>query len=139
MVTKVCNSCGVNKELSQFHKNKSCTYGVVGTCISCTKSRINKWYSDNRSRRQQAANTRNRDRKREWVEIFGDKCFDCGKTFPHCVYDFHHLSGKDVNPSKALSWSPVRAMEELSKCILLCSNCHRIRHFGGGDFNEATH
>lgn len=72
------------------------------------------------------------------VEHFGDKCYDCDTTFPQCVYEFHHLdpNEKDVNPSKALTWSEDRMWKELNKCIMLCSNCHKIRHFGLGESED---
>jgi len=62
--------------------------------------------------------------------MFRGSCHDCGNTFPLCVYDFHHLdpSKKDVNPSKAIGHSNARMLEELKHCIMLCANCHRIRH-----------
>ena len=54
------------------------------------------------------------------VDHFGDRCHDCGNTYPQCVYEFHHLdpNEKDVNPSKALSWSEDRMWKELNKCIM---------------------
>ena len=72
-----------------------------------------------------------REHKRKAVEYKGDKCFDCSKSFPDCVYDFHHLdpAEKDTNPSTLLRNGFDNAKVELNKCILLCSNCHRIRHF----------
>ena len=137
--SKVCRLCKTLKHTTEFHINKTCKLGVIGTCKLCYKLRIDKWYQDNRERRQDYSNTKNRTRKREWVSRLGDQCLDCGKSFPDYVYDFHHTGGKDVNPSKALTWSPTRAEAEITKCVLLCSNCHRIRHFGGGTFNDTTH
>lgn len=127
---KTCKVCGETLPLSTFHPNKSCDGGVVGTCRSCTRLRIDKWYADNREKRQLAANSSNQKRKALWIEKKGGKCFDCGGVFHQCVYDFHHIDGtKEANPSKALSWKPERAEKELAKCVLLCSNCHRLRHF----------
>ncbi len=133
MQSKVCRICKVEKEVKEFHPNKNCTLGVVGTCKTCYKGRISQWYSDNRQSRQDAANKRNRERKALMVEHFGSKCHDCSGEFHQCVYEFHHLdpTQKDVNPSKALTWSMERMWKELAKCIMLCSNCHKIRHFGG--------
>jgi hypothetical protein len=65
------------------------------------------------------------------IESLGGKCLDCQGTFHYSVYDFHHLD----ETTKEFDWSKVRLLSadrrqaELSKCILLCSNCHRIRHY----------
>lgn len=138
---KVCRECKVEKELSQFHPNKQCAKGVVGTCRSCTRERISTWYSNNRARRQEVVNETNRKRKRKIVDHFGDKCLDCNQTFPQYVYQFHHLdpTEKDVNPSYAMTQRPSKMWEELNKCVMLCANCHLIRHHGKEAINATTH
>lgn len=133
LIEKVCRVCGVSKELSLFHKNKTCKDGHVGTCRDCTNKRVRGWLEDTRQVRRDLINTRNRERKALAVERFGGVCHDCGGTFPQCVYEFHHLdpSKKDWNPSQSLTHSVERMWKELDKCIMLCSNCHKIRHWGG--------
>jgi hypothetical protein len=128
---KLCNKCDTWKVLSDYHNNKACSGGVTGTCRDCEWVRRKQWYADNRTRRQQLANERNQSRKQELVNRFGNKCFDCNSGFPICVYDFHHLdpSGKDMNPSAAMTLSEQKREKELAKCVMLCANCHRIRHF----------
>ena len=135
MDSKICKVCKIEKPVTDFSPNKQCTLGVVGTCRVCCNARVSGWYSKNRKRRQDAANKRNRDRKALMVEHFGGRCNDCHGVFHQCVYEFHHLDpeGKDVNPSKALTWSEERMWVELEKCTMLCSNCHKIRHFGGAE------
>lgn len=137
---KVCRKCGEEKPLNAFYPNKSCSLGVTGTCRICSKERLTKWYDETRGTRNENATKRNQDRKRMAVDRFGDKCHDCGNTYPQCVYQFHHLDGddKDVNPSKAFS-SITRMWSELSKCVMLCANCHMIRHYGKEAVNETTH
>ena len=65
------------------------------------------------------------------VEEFGDKCDDCGGTFPVCCYDFPHTdpSNKkfEIAPRMNAAWETV--LTEAKKCVMLCSNCHRIRHY----------
>ena len=62
--------------------------------------------------------------------MFGGKCQDCSGVFPQYVYDFHHVNNdKDFSPSYALTMKWDKAEQELKKCVLLCANCHRIRHF----------
>lgn len=130
LIDKACRKCGETKPLSSFHPNKSCKDGVVGTCRDCTRVRVLDWIDRDRVSYREKINKRNRDRKRQIVEHFGDVCHDCVKTYPQYVYEFHHLdpSGKDVNPSRALTWSEDRMWKELEKCIMLCANCHKIRH-----------
>lgn len=72
---------------------------------------------------------RNQQNKINAIEYMGGKCFDCGGVFPPAVYDFHHLdmTTKEYNPSHVLR-SLEKGKAELNKCVLLCSNCHRIRH-----------
>ena len=65
-------------------------------------------------------------------------CHDCGGTFPEVCMDFHHEDEeskdrllKQKNGSMIVrmqTWGINRIDEELSKCVVLCSNCHRIRH-----------
>ncbi len=141
--TKSCRICKEIKTLDNFHPNKTCSLGVVGTCKICSKIRIRGWYSDNRSRRQEYANIRNKKRKKEIVEHFGGKCLDCKQSFPQYVYQFHHLdpTQKDVNPSYAMNSTPSEMWKELDKCVMLCANCHIIRHrtVGKEGVNETTY
>jgi hypothetical protein len=67
------------------------------------------------------------------VKYLGGKCIDCGlETDFMSVYDFHHRDAgikKDTLArliSEGGTWK--RIQPELDKCILLCANCHRIRH-----------
>ena len=55
---------------------------------------------------------------------------DCGEKFPSVAMDFHHLDENKKDPGFAnlKTWSMKRINEELDKCIVLCANCHRIRH-----------
>lgn len=92
------------------------------------------WYhrqtpEDKQERHKKRAQTR-RDQKSRAVEVMGNKCHDCGGTFPECCYDFHHLDITKDNdvPSNVLQCSWKRVEEMLKECVMLCSNCHRIRH-----------
>lgn len=65
------------------------------------------------------------------IELHGNKCADCQQSFIRDVYDFHHLdpSKKEAAISVLLGKASFQTVkEETAKCILLCSNCHRIRH-----------
>ncbi|MDP2692775.1 MAG: HNH endonuclease [bacterium] len=69
--------------------------------------------------------------KKKAVEYKGGKCQDCGilgTSINIAIFDFHHLVEKDFNLSMmaTIKWEVVKT--ELDKCIMLCSNCHRMRH-----------
>lgn len=132
MNDKICAKCGEAKDVSRFRPRSM-------VCRDCTRARererhAKKWASPEYRDRQKAKQAeRRKQRKLEAVSLFGDKCHDCEGTYHPSVYDFHHLdpSVKEKHPSVALSrldWK-----EELEKCVMLCANCHRIRHHGGED------
>ena len=59
-------------------------------------------------------------------------CMDCGVSYPHYVMDFDHktdkkfLIGRQVHSTTAVS----KILEEIAKCDIVCSNCHRERTHG---------
>lgn len=65
------------------------------------------------------------------IEYKGGKCFDCKNEYEQCCYDFHHINPleKDLNIAQMAGRTFDGIKNELDKCVLLCSNCHRIRHF----------
>lgn len=63
------------------------------------------------------------------IAAFGAKCAHCGGVFHRAVFDFHHHGDKHGSPSDMfLNRSLGVLAVELSKCILLCANCHRLEH-----------
>lgn len=70
-------------------------------------------------------------KKQKVVNLFGGCCSICGYNKCLDALEFHHLNKYDKKESPAyiiMRWSFERAKEELDKCILLCSNCHREIH-----------
>jgi hypothetical protein len=76
------------------------------------------------------------------IETAGGKCVKCGFQGCDSAFDFHHLNKNEKEIGIAqLLWEEVykggnvtdeetitKALEEVSKCILICSNCHRTIH-----------
>ena len=73
---------------------------------------------------------------KKWaVQIMGGKCKLCG--YSKCIeaLDFHHIDpsvkdGPNGNAAIRRGWSKKRIAAEISKCILVCTNCHREIHSG---------
>lgn len=68
---------------------------------------------------------------REFINTFKSKpCMDCGGSFPPHVMDFDHVRGEKVsNIGEMGNYSFDSIKEEISKCDLICANCHRIRTY----------
>ena len=67
------------------------------------------------------------------IKYKGSKCNDCPLTLENShpnVFEFHHLNPneKDIDWKhiKVKKWDTIKI--ELDKCVLLCANCHRLRH-----------
>ena len=65
-----------------------------------------------------------------FVNYKGGRCIRCGyRGYAH-AFDFHHIdpSTKEVGWGHMRNWEMNRIRDELSKCVLLCSRCHREVH-----------
>lgn len=89
------------------------------------------YYHRNRERLRGNSTKEHRIKKLKAIEYLGGKCKDCNGVFHQSVYDFHHLNPKEKDSILAhlfwKSWDKI--LIELNKCILLCANCHRLRHW----------
>lgn len=75
-----------------------------------------------------------------WVEYvikqlkqrYGISCNICGYNRNYAALDFHHVDSeeKEFNPAKLIysSYDLDQIFNELDKCQLICSNCHREIH-----------
>ena len=72
---------------------------------------------------------KNRKKLREYINYIKatTSCADCGKYYPPYVMDFDHLRDKKFNIGN-LDFTSLSVLEnEILKCEIVCSNCHRIR------------
>lgn len=79
-------------------------------------------------------------KKKYLVDLIGGECSNCGEKIL-CTLDFHHLdpTKKDRSINSMRDFRLDVMEREVSKCILLCSNCHREHHSTerGGDSNSS--
>ena len=93
-----------------------------------------RWYDKNKDRHYR--NTRIRSKRicaenalfiKELKE--STPCTDCGKSYAAYVMDFDHLSDKSGPVHRFLTYSRKRLLQEINKCEIVCSNCHRERTY----------
>ena len=112
-----CNTCKEIKPIESFY-GKNSEYEEHYWCKSCFNAYQYK---------------RIFERKQMFVRFLGDRCEHCGIKHNNkntVIFDFHHKtpSTKDADWTKMRKWSLERIRTEIIKCIVLCSNCHRLVH-----------
>ncbi|MFA6027586.1 MAG: hypothetical protein WC752_01535 [Patescibacteria group bacterium] len=90
-------------------------------------------YADRREYLIKAVDLRRKKLRSMAIRLKGEKCALCGYKKCEQALEFHHLhsSKKDFGISAkgyTRSWKKIK--EELDKCVMLCSNCHREVHSG---------
>jgi len=133
---KKCIKCQEDKELTEFNKNKLSKDQLTSWCKKCVKEKSNLHYKNNYNeiiKRSKIHNKNNTFKAQEIIDSFKEnkKCEKCGYNEYKCALDFHHIdsSKKNFNISTGGRKSLERLKNEIEKCILLCSNCHRTFHF----------
>jgi hypothetical protein len=91
-----------------------------------------KHYEANTEETKKRVSDKKKEERKKW-DIFKRtlKCAKCGFSHPAAL-DFHHIdpSEKEGIVSKFnKNGQYKKAMKEIEKCIVLCSNCHRIHHY----------
>lgn len=91
------------------------------------------YYEKNRQLVIISNNKRKRSVSQRWLAFKArQKCYHCGAKHP-AIIDFHHVirdkTKRSVNDLVNSKHNYRAAMEEIKKCIPLCSNCHRILHW----------
>ena len=91
------------------------------------------WHIKNKISRNQQIRERkisNKKWRMEYIQSLNPQCKIC-KESDIATLDFHHddESTKEYSISNMNSCSRKKVIQEISKCTILCSNCHRKLHF----------
>jgi len=136
---KKCLTCGKNKKSSEFYKTGKhlasyCKKCFNKRCYINQKKRTNlePKYRRNLTKNERDPRTTYRKNKLRALQILGNKCSVCDYSRCTSALEFHHEnpSEKEFNIAQLLGirMSFKKISTELSKCVLLCSNCHREIH-----------
>jgi hypothetical protein len=113
-----CSKCNEIKSLNDFYLRKT-KKGELTTTSWCKKCN-----SKNVVSIQQKS-------KSILVELKGGACQSCGFKEYEGALEFHHIdpSTKDDKLSKFIrSKISKDIIDEINKCVLVCSNCHKMIH-----------
>lgn len=124
---KTCTVCTTLKPLGKYYKQSKSHDGVQSRCKDCSKESQKKYRVSSRGRSRTG-------RRVMWNKIFKEKggrfCMRCGITHLAPIFDLHHRNPeeKEFSVGRGVkNWEAVK--KEITKCDLLCANCHRIIHW----------
>jgi hypothetical protein len=123
-----CVVCKLLKSTREYHKSKR--DGWQRICKLCRKANDRKRYLTNPRKKELNAIWR-KERAELIASYKAEKgCKYCPENDPCCL-DFHHVDEKiDEISDISHRWSLEKLMTEISKCEVVCSNCHRKLHAG---------
>jgi len=128
--TRRCTKCEEEKPLEDFSFRSKKANRRHAWCKPCLYARQKAGYEAN-PQVQIDRIKRHRHRNRDWMhEVKDCPCMDCGVKYHPAVMEFDHRLGtkKLFNVSVGvLSRSRRVVLEEMSKCDIVCANCHRMR------------
>lgn len=109
-----CSACNQVQSKNEFYRHSG--NAPFQKCITCIKEKTQAF---------------DENFKTECVRYKGGVCIDCFEIVPLAAFSFHHLDPKEKD--FAISRRRKRELDEtttaeLDKCVLLCCNCHAIRH-----------
>lgn len=117
-----------------FGFRKSAKDGFYSSCKSCSRNtgkdyNKRKGHIRNERKKPYVAAYRKATRTFLLAYLHRHGCIDCGEKDP-IVLDFDHVRGTkqyNVSMMSGSGYSLGKIMEEISKCEVRCSNCHRKR------------
>src|SRR5262245_49319603 len=138
MEAKEGGRCGECKPLDDFNKRESSKDGKQSYCRECNRKRSRRYYSDHHDHHIaviRAYRQRRRLLWQGWINAIkaANGCALCRETDPVCL-EFHHPDPTtkkfDVGACTRLCTRWGSVVEEIQKCVVLCSNCHKKVHAG---------
>lgn len=131
--TKICAICKNEKLETDFNKkDKNYRHSF---CKKCQKDYNKAHYRKYRNTYIAKAKLRDKIVREEIYSLIRSAkavpCADCSKSFGYWVMDFDHLPGtiklNNVGDLVKKKVPMYKVVEEINKCEVVCSNCHRER------------
>ncbi len=103
------------------------------TTLEAARKSRRDWYARNPEHAKGEVKRRKLEMRAWFAEYRSSlSCIICNENHPG-VLDFHHRdpSTKEASLANVVSsgWGKKRIIEEVEKCDVLCSNCHRKLHY----------
>lgn len=116
-LTKICSKCGLEKPITEFHKNGFNSKGEQkyrGYCKTCANK----------------LETARYHKKKAFIDAQKICCEKCGDSRTY-ILDYHHRNpeDKEFTIGRLKKGAEQVLQNEINKCVVLCANCHREFHY----------
>lgn len=139
---KLCNKCGTVQPVENFNKKDAKRRQAY--CRECTrKMSLERYHSDRETNaaKQKTAKKARIDKVKDYLRHLKEStpCMDCGQFYKWYQMDFDHVNGKKHNTISHMvqqgsaKW---RILSEVTKCEIVCANCHRQRTFSRAGLSD---
>jgi len=112
-------------------RNNGLSYRQIEEELGCSKSTISYHVGEGQKEKSLIRQKENREAINSYIRDYKESnpCKDCNNFFPYYVMDFDHLKDKSFQISRHKNHTKKLDVvkQEIDKCELVCSNCHRIR------------
>ena len=137
---KRCSRCGISKALTEFHKNKYAKDGLHSLCKNCRRQyqitnqeklkKYQKQYRVNNLEKEKEHSKNRYDAGARFVESFKRHCAICGfNDKPALVFHHKDPAEKKFDISSKKKTALETLQKEITKCVVLCANCHQTFHY----------
>jgi hypothetical protein len=144
METHVCITCKEEKPFTEEFFRPFCKSEIAAgrkgklfpKCRKCVTKAHTQWGKANNLHVNDYTR-KLRYKTADFIDSFKDvPCKDCGIKYPPYVMEFDHLPGteKKFEIAKLANRRAAKQaiLDEIAKCEVVCSNCHRQRTFSRG-------
>jgi hypothetical protein len=131
-------ACGCGTKINAYDKRGRPVKRIYGHVVNkiyySAADQRREWIKKNHKHYKDTLSDWKRRRKVSLIKTKGNKCEKCGVEYNGKnggMFQFHHInpSLKEFNLGTSIarkSWN--KLLEEIKKCLLLCSNCHDLEH-----------
>lgn len=133
---KICSLCKQNKPMTEFAVAKTKADGRSYDCKQCHRDYNKVYYKKNYKAERERLEKRQKEQRQKLEQMLHEVKTKCGRCDESrfAALDFHHKDPltKEITVAEAFArnWTVERVKKEIDKCEVICSNCHRVEHWG---------
>lgn len=109
------------------------TYREIQEILNCSKATISYYVGFEQKDKVLARQQQKRNAIKEFIAELkqSNPCLDCGENYPYWMMDFDHMENKEfvISNYRNVTTDFEKIKNEISKCEIVCANCHRNRTF----------